>query len=56
MEILPDTHMIDGINANSYLLLGDQITLVDTGMPETMKKSSTTFKTSSKVNLRISKL
>ena len=38
MEILPDTHMIDGINANSYLLLGDQITLVDTGMPGSQEK------------------
>jgi len=30
--------MIDGINANSYLLLGDQITLIDTGMPGNHEK------------------
>ena len=38
MEILPNLHMIDGINANSYLLLGDQITLIDTGMPGNHEK------------------
>jgi len=38
MEILSNIHMIDGINANSYLLLGDKITLVDTGMPGSQEK------------------
>ncbi|MFY9637705.1 MAG: MBL fold metallo-hydrolase, partial [Methanobacterium sp.] len=38
MEILPNLHMIDGINANAYLVLGDQIILIDTGMPGNQEK------------------
>lgn len=38
LEILPNLHMIDGINANSYLILGDQIILIDTGMPGSQEK------------------
>jgi hydroxyacylglutathione hydrolase len=33
MEILSDVHWIDGINANTYLVLGNQTTLIDTGTP-----------------------
>ena len=33
MEILSDVHWIDGITANTYLVLGDQTTLIDTGTP-----------------------
>jgi glyoxylase-like metal-dependent hydrolase (beta-lactamase superfamily II) len=33
MEILSDVHLIDGVTANTYLALGDQITLIDTGTP-----------------------
>ena len=33
MEILSDVHWIDGITANTYLVLGNQTTLIDTGTP-----------------------
>jgi glyoxylase-like metal-dependent hydrolase (beta-lactamase superfamily II) len=33
MELLPDVHQIDGVKANSYLILDDEITLIDTGLP-----------------------
>ena len=33
MEILSDVHWVDGVTANTYLVLGDQITLIDTGTP-----------------------
>jgi glyoxylase-like metal-dependent hydrolase (beta-lactamase superfamily II) len=34
MEIIPNVHLIPGMRgANAYLLLGDPLTLVDTGMP-----------------------
>jgi hydroxyacylglutathione hydrolase len=33
MEILSNVHCIEGVNAHSYLLNGDHITLIDTGMP-----------------------
>ena len=33
MEILSDVHLIDGVTANTYLILGDQTTLIDTGTP-----------------------
>ena len=33
MEILSDVHLIDGVTANTYLALGDQTTLIDTGTP-----------------------
>jgi len=33
MEILSDVHWIDGVTANTYLALGDQTTLIDTGTP-----------------------
>ena len=33
MEILSDVHWIEGVTANTYLLQGDQTTLVDTGTP-----------------------
>ncbi len=38
MEILPKIHCIEGINAHSYLVNGDQITLIDTGTPGNKKK------------------
>lgn len=33
MEILTNVHMIDGVTANTYLVLDDQTTLIDTGTP-----------------------
>jgi glyoxylase-like metal-dependent hydrolase (beta-lactamase superfamily II) len=34
MEIIPNVHLVPGMKgANAYLLLGDSLTLVDTGMP-----------------------
>ena len=33
MEILSDVHLIDGVTANTYLALGDQTTLIDSGTP-----------------------
>lgn len=33
MEILSDVHWIEGVTANTYLILGDQTTLIDTGTP-----------------------
>lgn len=33
METVSNVHCIEGINAHSYLVIGDQITLIDTGMP-----------------------
>jgi glutathione S-transferase len=29
MEILPGIHQVDGVNANSYFVVGDEITLID---------------------------
>ena len=37
MEILSDVHWVDGVTANTYLVLGDQITLIDTGTPGNQK-------------------
>lgn len=33
MEILSNIHWIEGINAHSYIVNGDHITIIDTGMP-----------------------
>jgi glyoxylase-like metal-dependent hydrolase (beta-lactamase superfamily II) len=33
MEILSDVHWIERVTANTYLILGDQTTLIDTGTP-----------------------
>jgi hydroxyacylglutathione hydrolase len=33
MEILSDVHWIEGVTANTYLVLGDKTTLIDTGTP-----------------------
>ena len=38
MEILPGIHQVDGVNANSYFVVGDEITLIDTGLPRNAKK------------------
>ena len=33
MEIVPGIHQIDGINGNCYVIGGDGLTLIDTGLP-----------------------
>jgi hydroxyacylglutathione hydrolase len=33
MEIIPGVHQIEGINANCYLIIGDGMILIDTGLP-----------------------
>ncbi len=38
MEVTSGIHRIDGVNGNSYLLVGKGITLIDTGMPNSSKK------------------
>ncbi len=39
MEIMEGVHLIDGTNANVYLLInGEELTLIDTGMPRQMQK------------------
>jgi glyoxylase-like metal-dependent hydrolase (beta-lactamase superfamily II) len=38
MEIVPDVHMIEGINAHCYLIVDKDITLIDTGLPHNTKK------------------
>jgi glyoxylase-like metal-dependent hydrolase (beta-lactamase superfamily II) len=39
MEIVEGIHQVDGVNANVYLLIdGEELTLVDTGMPKSTKK------------------
>jgi hypothetical protein len=38
MEILPGIHQIDGVNGNCYILAGDGLTLIDTGLPGAGRK------------------
>jgi hydroxyacylglutathione hydrolase len=39
MEIIPGIHQIEGVNANSYLVVaGKEATLIDTGLPGSSKK------------------
>jgi glyoxylase-like metal-dependent hydrolase (beta-lactamase superfamily II) len=33
MEIIPGVHQIDGVNGNCYIIMGDGMVLVDTGLP-----------------------
>jgi hydroxyacylglutathione hydrolase len=33
MEIIPGVHQVDGVNANCYIIIGDGLVLVDTGLP-----------------------
>jgi len=32
MELVPDIHRIDGVNAHPYLILGEELVLIDAGM------------------------
>ena len=38
MEIVPGVHWIPQINGNVYVLVGDTLTLIDTGLPHNTKK------------------
>ncbi|MGB7789298.1 MBL fold metallo-hydrolase [Methanoregula sp.] len=38
MEITPDIHQVDGVNGNSYILVRDGLTVIDTGIPGSGKK------------------
>jgi glyoxylase-like metal-dependent hydrolase (beta-lactamase superfamily II) len=38
MEIVPGIHQVDGVNGNSYLIVRDGITVIDTGIPGSGKK------------------
>jgi glyoxylase-like metal-dependent hydrolase (beta-lactamase superfamily II) len=38
MEILPDVHWVDGVNANVYFVIDGEITVVDTGLPRNADK------------------
>lgn len=39
MEIVEGIHQVDGVNANVYLLIdGEELTVVDTGMPKSAEK------------------
>jgi glyoxylase-like metal-dependent hydrolase (beta-lactamase superfamily II) len=38
MEIIPGIHQVDGVNGNSYLLVRDGLTVIDTGIPGSGKK------------------
>jgi glyoxylase-like metal-dependent hydrolase (beta-lactamase superfamily II) len=33
VEIVPGIHQIDGVNGNCYIIVGDGLTLIDTGLP-----------------------
>ena len=38
MEIIPGIHQIEGVNANSYLVIaGNETILIDTGLPGNAK-------------------
>jgi glyoxylase-like metal-dependent hydrolase (beta-lactamase superfamily II) len=38
MEIVPGIHLVDGVNGNSYILVRDGLTVIDTGIPGSGKK------------------
>ncbi|MGC8611614.1 MAG: MBL fold metallo-hydrolase [Athalassotoga sp.] len=38
MEITSGIHLVDGTNANVYILFGDNLTVIDTGMPGQLNK------------------
>jgi flavorubredoxin len=40
MEIVEGIHLVDGVNANVYLIIdGERLTLIDTGMPRSAGRS-----------------
>jgi glyoxylase-like metal-dependent hydrolase (beta-lactamase superfamily II) len=38
MEIIPGIHQVDGVNGNCYILVRDDLTVIDTGLPGSGKK------------------
>jgi glyoxylase-like metal-dependent hydrolase (beta-lactamase superfamily II) len=38
MEIVPGIHQVDGVNGNSYVIVRDGLTVIDTGIPGSGKK------------------
>ncbi len=38
MEIVPGIHLIDGVKCNCYLVTGDHLALIDSGLPNQAKK------------------
>ncbi|MCX6681695.1 MAG: MBL fold metallo-hydrolase [Methanoregula sp.] len=38
MEIIPGVHQIEGVNGNCYIIMGDGLVLIDTGLPNNSKK------------------
>jgi glyoxylase-like metal-dependent hydrolase (beta-lactamase superfamily II) len=38
MEIVPGIHQIDGVNGNCFIIVRDELTLIDTGMPKNSAK------------------
>ncbi|ABS54907.1 beta-lactamase domain protein [Methanoregula boonei 6A8] len=38
MEIVPGIHQIDGVNGNCFIIVRDELTLIDTGMPKNSTK------------------
>ena len=38
MEIVPGIHQIDGVNGNCFIIVRDELTLIDTGMPRNSEK------------------
>jgi hypothetical protein len=35
MEIVPGIHQVDGVNGNCFIIVRDELTIIDTGMPPT---------------------
>lgn len=33
MEIVPNIHQVDGVNGNAYIVAGERLTVIDTGIP-----------------------
>ena len=38
MEIVPGIHQVDGVNGNCFIIIRDELTLIDTGMPKNSAK------------------
>jgi glyoxylase-like metal-dependent hydrolase (beta-lactamase superfamily II) len=38
MEIIPGVHQVDGVRGNCYIIVGDGLVLIDTGLPGNAKK------------------
>jgi len=38
MEIVPGIHQVDGVNGNCFIIVRDELTLIDTGMPRNSAK------------------